>query len=103
LKKVHQTAEITAVKMEVASRSVHDEKALFDEDDDGEDQIVLGRSQTKVDEQTTSMQRLLSMTKVDPVFEGLKTPAAGHKVQEIRELMTVPVSPLPLMTALCIC
>lgn len=91
LKKVHQTAEITAVKMEVASRSVHDEKALFDEDDDGEDEIVLGRSQANVEAPVQSKQRVLSMAKVEPVFEGLKTPAAGHKIQEIRELMTVPV------------
>ena len=31
------------------------------------------------------------MTKVEPIFEGLKTPAAGHKIQEIKELMSVPV------------
>lgn len=93
LKKVHQTAEITAVKMEVASRSFHDEKALFDEDDedDGEDEIVLGRSQAAVEAPVHSKQRVLSMAKVEPIFEGLKTPAAGHKIQEIRELMTVPV------------
>ena len=33
LKKVKQTAEQHATKMEVASRSVHDESALFDEDE----------------------------------------------------------------------
>lgn len=78
--------------MEVASRSVHDEKALFDEDDDGEDEIVLGRSEANVEEPISSKQRELSIAKVEPIFEGLKTPAAGHKIQEIRELMTVPVS-----------
>ena len=31
--------------MEVASRSVHDEKALFDEDDNDDDEIVLGRTE----------------------------------------------------------
>ena len=51
LKKVKQHAEQHAVKMEVTSRSVHDEKALFDEDDeDGvnadDDDIVLGRENT---------------------------------------------------------
>jgi protein SSD1 len=91
LKKVHQTAEITAAKMEVASRSVHDETALFDEDDDGEDEIVLGRTEANIEEPVASKQRDLSMAKVEPIFEGLKTPAAGHKIQEIRELMTVPV------------
>ncbi|KAG1761105.1 hypothetical protein EDD22DRAFT_986712 [Suillus occidentalis] len=43
LKKVKQNAEAHAVKMEFASRSVHDEKALFHEDDADEDEIVLGR------------------------------------------------------------
>lgn len=81
--------------MEVASRSVHDENALFDEDDDdddGEDEIVLGRTEANVEEPVASRQRDLSVAKVEPIFEGLKTPAAGHKIQEIRELMTVPVS-----------
>lgn len=99
LKKVHRTAEQTATRMEVVSRSVHDEKALFEEDDDDDDEddeIVIGRTNTKEDAETTpvvetSKQRLLSVAKVEPVFEGLKTPAAGHKIQEIKELMSVPV------------
>ena len=95
LKKVHRTAEQNAVKMEVVSGSVHDEKALFEEDDD-DDEIVLGRTSAKESPEAppvveTSKQRLLSMTKVEPIFEGLKTPAAGHKIQEIKELMSVPV------------
>ena len=97
LKKVHRTAEQNAVKMEVVSGSVHDEKALFEEDDDDDDdEIVLGRTSAKESPETpptieTSKQRLLSVAKVEPVFEGLKTPAAGHKIQEIKELMSVPV------------
>lgn len=96
LKKVHRTAEQNAVKMEVASRSVHDENALFEEDDDDGDEIVIGRTSTKESPEAppvieTSKQRVLSMAKVEPVFEGLKTPAAGHKIQEIKELMSVPV------------
>jgi protein SSD1 len=43
LKKVKQNAEAHAVKIEFASRSVHDEKALFHEDDADEGEIVLGR------------------------------------------------------------
>ena len=39
-----------------------------------------------------SKQRLLSRQKLPPQFEGLKTLPSGHKIQEIRELMTVPVS-----------
>ncbi|TFK55930.1 RNB-domain-containing protein [Heliocybe sulcata] len=90
LKKVKQNAEQHAQKMEVSSWSVHDEKALFDEDDDDEDQIVLGRN-VEQDDVGTSKQRKLSKAKVAPEFEGLKTSAAGHKIQEIRELQTVPV------------
>jgi len=95
LKKVHRTAEQNAVKMEVVSGSVHDEEALFEEDDD-DDEIVLGRTSAKESPEAppvvdASRQRLLSMAKMEPVFEGLKTPAAGHKIQEIKELMSVPV------------
>lgn len=91
LKKVQQNAEAHAVKMEVASRSVHDEKALFDEDDADEDEIVLGREPEAEKEPETSTQRLLSAAKVQPVFEGLRTTPSGHKIQDIKELMTVPV------------
>jgi protein SSD1 len=88
LKKVKQNAEQHAVKMEVASRSVQDENALFDDNDD--DEIVLGRDTHEVIKET-SKQRLLSMAKVRPEFEGLRVTPAGHKIQDIRELMTVPV------------
>jgi len=99
LKKVKQTAEQHAVKMEVASRSVNDESALFDEDEETEeDEVVLGRAEgpsTAGDVQhgkpETSKQRLLSAAKAAPKFEGLRTLPAGHQVQDIKELMTVPV------------
>ncbi|KAK7470586.1 Translational repressor [Stygiomarasmius scandens] len=91
LKKVKQNAEQHALKMEVASRSVHDEKALFDEDDADEDEIVLGRSDPAQLKPESSKQRLLSMAKREPEFEGLRTASSGHKIQDIRELMTVPV------------
>ncbi|KAI0347280.1 RNB-domain-containing protein [Trametopsis cervina] len=90
LKKVKQNAEQHAVKMEVVSRSVNDEQALFDEDDQ-DDEIVLGRSNPVGEEETNSKQRLLSRAKVQPIFEGLKITPAGHKIQEIREMQTVPV------------
>ena len=92
LKKVKQNAEQHALKMEVASRSVHDEKALFDEDDAEEDEIVLGRNELVPQAPETSKQRLLSMAKAIPEFEGLRTTSSGHKIQDIKELMTVPVS-----------
>lgn len=91
LKKVKENAEQHAVKMEVASRSVHDEKALFDEDDGDDDEVVLGRDRSEAEEETESMQREISKARVTPEFEGLKTTPAGHKVQQIKELMTVPV------------
>lgn len=77
--------------MEVASRSVNDEQALFDEDDQ-DDEIVLGRPTENDGAPETSKQRLLSRAKVQPIFEGLKVTNAGHKIQEIREMQTVPVS-----------
>ena len=91
LKKVKQTAEQHAVKMELTSRSVHDESALFDEDE--EDEIVINRPtpQAETEAEETSKQRKLSKAKVAPQFEGLRRTAAGHRIQDIRELMSVPV------------
>ncbi|EGO27535.1 hypothetical protein SERLADRAFT_346957, partial [Serpula lacrymans var. lacrymans S7.9] len=91
LKKVKQNAEQHAVKMEVASRSVQDEHALFDEDDADDDEIVLGREDQVEKEKETSKQRLLSAAKLLPEFEGLRASPSGHKIQDIKELMTVPV------------
>ncbi|KAG5649012.1 hypothetical protein DXG03_000361 [Asterophora parasitica] len=91
LKKVKQNAEQHALKMEVASRSVNDEKALFDEDDADDDEIVLERSDNKAEVKETSKQRLISQAKLKPEFEGLRVTATGHKIQDIKELMTVPV------------
>ena len=91
LKKVKQTAEQHAVKMEVTSRSVHDESALFEEDEDeDEDEVVIGRTE-KPEKKETSTQRLLSQAKLKPEFEGLKTTATGHRIQDIKELQSVPV------------
>ncbi|KAH7105526.1 SSD1 protein [Auriculariales sp. MPI-PUGE-AT-0066] len=90
LKKVKRAADHHAVKMEVASASVHDERALFDDDDNEEDEIVLNRSKDQPAAET-SKQRIISAQKTEPVFEGLRTTAAGHKIQEIKELMSVPV------------
>src|SRR6266581_1064683 len=71
LQKVKQNAEQHALKMEVTSRSVHDEKALFDEDDADDDEIVLGRNDAPTPAAETSKQRLHSITKAKPQFEGL--------------------------------
>lgn len=88
LKRVKQTAELHAVKMEVTSRSVHDESALFEEDE--EDEVVIERVE-KTDQIETSKQRLLSQAKLELQFEGLKETTTGHRIQEIKELQTVPV------------
>ncbi|KIK68095.1 hypothetical protein GYMLUDRAFT_36925 [Collybiopsis luxurians FD-317 M1] len=90
LKKIKKNAEQHALKMEVTSRSVQDESALFDEDEAEEDEVVLGRNDQPAGPET-SKQRLLSMAKPAPVFEGLRSGPSGHKIQDIRELMTVPV------------
>jgi len=84
LKKVKQNAEQHALKMEVNSRSVHDESALFDDDDD---EIVMPKD---THDKETSRQRLLSKANHKPVFHGLRQ-GDGHKIQDIKELMTVPV------------
>ena len=90
-----ENAEQHALKMEVASRSLHDEKALFDEDDgddDDDDEIVLGRDNAEPEEgDIESVQRDISKARITPGFEGLKTTPAGHKIQQVKELMTVPV------------
>jgi protein SSD1 len=82
------------MRMEVNSRSVNDESALFDDDDGDDEQIVVHRTGGAQNEKESSKQRLLSLAKVRPQFEGLRITAAGHRIQEIKELMSVPVSGL---------
>jgi len=80
--------------MEINSRSAHDESALFDEDEE-EDEIILKDNSgngKKEPQEETSKQRLLSAAKVTPVFQGLRTSTSGQNIQDIKELMTVPVS-----------
>src|ERR1700759_1974714 len=79
LKRVKQNAEQHALKMEVASRPVYDERALF-EDDADEDEIVLGSDDELQGQKETSKQRLLSMAKEKPVFEGPRGTPAGPKI-----------------------
>jgi len=83
LQKVKRNAEQHAVNMEVASRSVLDENALFEEDDD---EIVISKEPAK----ETSKQRNLSKSHAKPEFHGLRQ-VDGHRIQDIKELMTVPV------------
>lgn len=78
--------------MEVNSFSVHDEHALFDEDDE-EDEVVMSRTsdQKKFEKLESSKQRQISSAKSPPVFQGLRQNSAGHNIQDIKELMNVPV------------
>jgi protein SSD1 len=92
LKRIKRQAELHAQNMEVSSRAANEEAALFDDDDEAEDEVVLGRANEET-EPVTSKQRLLSMSKAKPAFEGLRTSASGHKIQDIKEFMTVPVRP----------
>lgn len=41
-----------------------------------------------------SKQRQLSAAKVPPKYDGLRQTGNGHKIQDIKELMTVPVRPI---------
>lgn len=75
--------------MEVTSRSANDESALFDDDNEDDEQIVVNR--TGPAQKETSKQRLVSIAKMKPEFEGIRMTAAGHRIQEVKELMTVPV------------
>ena len=73
LKKVKQNAEQHAVKMEVASRSVHDEKALFDEDDNEEDEEVVevkGKDKVKPEDEFNARLRSLHEEAVRVTAEG---------------------------------
>ena len=85
LKKVKRTAEQHAAKKEVASWSVLDEKASFDEGDKMEE----GEVSSQACQQKCCQ---ISAPKAPPKFESLGTPAAGHYVQDTRELTAVPVS-----------
>lgn len=98
LRKVKQTAEQHALKMEVTSRSVHDESALFEEDEE-DDEVVIGRTE-KPEKKETSKQRLLSQAATMPAFEGLRTTPTGHRIQDIKELQSVPVR-LPAVAVGC--
>jgi len=90
LQKMRRTAEQHArarAEMEVTSRQPHDESALFDEPEDD----VPVRQATIESADNGSKQHALSKKKELPAFDGLRTTSAGHKIQDIRESMLVPV------------
>lgn len=71
--------------MEASSQSVQAESALFEDDDEEEGQV------NEVASKSDSVQRGKSMKKAAPVFEGIEETAAGHCIQSVKELQTVPV------------
>lgn len=81
--------------LEVSTRG-QDESALFDDEEDEDEAkpaetTVQARKLTSAEEKE-SVQRSRSAAKTAPKFEGLRTHAAGgHHIQDIKELMTVPV------------
>lgn len=69
-----RTARDTAGK---ASQQAADESALFDDEDEG------GNAQSKQHVKSRRQGRLS--------FEGLRRTDAGHQIQDVRELMEIPV------------
>jgi len=89
LQKMRRTAEMHArnqANMELTSRQATDESALFEEPEDDEPAQDPSGSGEDID----SKQHALSRKKEMPAFEGLKD-TGGHKIQEIKESMLVPV------------
>lgn len=72
--------------MESSSQAANAESALFEDDEAEEGEVPeLGPTTLK------SAQQARSVKKAAPVFEDVETTSAGHSVQTIKELQTVPV------------
>ena len=53
---------------------------------------VTGTSASKYDDASVaSIQHRKSAQRIQPIFESLRTTANGHKIQDVRELMPIPV------------
>lgn len=78
------------LEMRMSSQSQDAEAALFEEDDDDEVQEAQRKVWSGEDAQG-SVQRLKSFRRQDIANQGASITATGHCVQEIRELLTVPV------------
>lgn len=72
--------------MESSTQSTNAESALF-EDDEAED----GEVPEVAPSASKSAQQAKSLKRAAPVFEGVETTSAGHSIQTIKELQTVPV------------
>jgi protein SSD1 len=73
--------------MEASSQSVQAESALFEDDDEEEDGQIKESAPTNL----KSQQVAKSLQKVAPVFEDIEETSAGHCIQTVKELQTVPV------------
>lgn len=72
--------------MEASSQSVQAESALFEDDEQEEGQV-----QEVATSSLKSRQQLKSVKKAAPIFEGIEETSAGHCIQTVKELQTVPV------------
>jgi len=79
--------------MEMTSQSHTDEAALFDDDDDEDEELMAARkAMLSGDDAQGSTQRLKSFNKQELKFNGVeKSNESGHCIQNIKQLITVPV------------
>lgn len=86
MQRVKETAEQHARLMESSTQSAQAEEALFEDDEQEEGQVPEVTPIT-----SKSAQQAKSTKKHAPVFEGIEETSAGHCVQTVKELQTVPV------------
>lgn len=87
LQRVKETAEQHARLMESSTQSTQAESALFEDDDEQEEGQVPEVAPTT----SKSAQQLKSSKRAAPVFEAIEETSAGHCIQTIKELQTIPV------------
>ena len=93
------------VAAEVSTRA-QDESALFEEDEEDEatEELVVKGAGGQPKPAGKSGQQAKSAARETPAFEGLRTLSSGsHKIQDIKELMRVPVSPNDLLLVHPLC
>lgn len=87
LQRIKDTANQHAKLMEASSRTHDAEKALFEDDEDAEEEGQVGET----DKTNAETQEGKSNKKVKAVFEDIQETKAGHCIQTVRELQSVPV------------
>jgi len=98
LQRIKQTAEKHAQLMEASSQSVQAESALFEDDDEEDEaeegQIVEvqgGAGTAKGRGASVQRQKSANAKKEELKFEGYEETSAGHCIQTVKELQTMPV------------